>query len=108
MSIRLFRFKEESFWRLWPVRPLECNVPTNCKRGVERAVDRWEVCLTFSPTSSSSCSFWLLETWLWFFTLPVHLIYSVVTCFPKPEIAAMGMFLGYQFQVVFEVLYEIL
>jgi len=119
MNIRLFRYKytqmtmwrkfprlltkteEEPFWRWWPVRPLGCNVPTNCKRSLECAVDWCDVCLTFSPTSSSSCSFRPLETWLWSPTLPVHLIYSLVTSsFPKPEITAMRMFLGFHFQVV--------
>jgi hypothetical protein len=34
----LTKTEEEPFWRLWPVRPLECNVPADCKRGLECAV----------------------------------------------------------------------
>lgn len=56
MSIRLFCYKvtqmwrklpksltkpeEEPFWRLWPVRSLECNVPTDCERNLGSAGDR--------------------------------------------------------------------
>ena len=43
-----FKTEEERFWRLWPVKPLECNVRTNCKKGLERAVDWRDVCVLLS------------------------------------------------------------
>jgi hypothetical protein len=66
MSIRLFRYEdtqmtiwsmfprlitkteEKPFWRLWPVRPLECNVPKNCERSLECALDWCDVYVLLS------------------------------------------------------------
>jgi len=46
--ILLAKTEEEPVWRLWPVRPIGCNVPTNCKRALECAVDWCDVCVLLS------------------------------------------------------------
>ena len=52
----LAKTEEEPFWRLWPVIPLECNVPTNCKRSLECAADRCEVCVLLSHQQAATAA----------------------------------------------------